>query len=269
MALARGRRRPLQGGGLGLDAAGGADPAGVGRPGGARPRLRRARAARPLPAAARDDPGRDPLRPHRERARDRALRVDRHAARCSSTGASSFEPRRGCFGSGLPTGSCAGLRASWRPTPAVTGAHPARRRSSRRTRPAGCPAPNEGCGRTAADPIAAVRCFVSGLIAAVLLTCSGVLLVVGRSAHAADATRSTTSARRPTGSSSTSHARTWRRSGSGATTSSTAAARQPDVDRGDEGRPRRARRHVTVGPVARRPARRLLPLDVHRVRPRA
>ena len=53
VALARGRRDPLQGGGLGVDAGGRADPAGLGRPGRARPRLRRARAARPLPAAAR------------------------------------------------------------------------------------------------------------------------------------------------------------------------------------------------------------------------
>ena len=36
VALARGRRDPLQGRGLGLDAVGGADPAGLGRPGGAR-----------------------------------------------------------------------------------------------------------------------------------------------------------------------------------------------------------------------------------------
>ena len=57
VALARGRRRALQGGGIRVDAARGADPAGVGRPGGARPRLRGARPARPLPAAARDDAG--------------------------------------------------------------------------------------------------------------------------------------------------------------------------------------------------------------------
>ena len=55
--------------------------AGLGRPGGARPRLRRAGDARPLPPAARDDADGDALRPHRERAGDRPLRVDRHAAR--------------------------------------------------------------------------------------------------------------------------------------------------------------------------------------------
>ena len=42
VALARGRRRALQGGGLRLDAVGRPDPAGVGRPGSARARLRRA-----------------------------------------------------------------------------------------------------------------------------------------------------------------------------------------------------------------------------------
>ena len=49
-----GRRDPVQGRGLRLDADGGADPAGLGRPRRARPRLRSARHARPLPAPARD-----------------------------------------------------------------------------------------------------------------------------------------------------------------------------------------------------------------------
>ena len=47
MAVARGRRDPLQGRGLGLDAQRGAGAAGLGRPRGARPRLRAARPARP------------------------------------------------------------------------------------------------------------------------------------------------------------------------------------------------------------------------------
>ncbi len=58
----------LQGRGVGVDAAGGAAAAGLGRPGGARPRRRCARPARPLPAAARDDADRDAVRPPRERA---------------------------------------------------------------------------------------------------------------------------------------------------------------------------------------------------------
>ena len=53
VALGRGRRDPLQGRGVGLDAGRGAGAAGLGRPRGARPRLRAARPARPLPAAAR------------------------------------------------------------------------------------------------------------------------------------------------------------------------------------------------------------------------
>ena len=53
VALGGGRRDPLQGRGLGVDAVGGAAPAGLGRPAGARPGLRAARHARPLPAAAR------------------------------------------------------------------------------------------------------------------------------------------------------------------------------------------------------------------------
>src|SRR5581483_8991526 len=63
----------------GVDRTRRADRAGVGRPGGAGARLRRPRPSRPLPAPARDDPRRDALRPHRQRARDRPLRLDRHA----------------------------------------------------------------------------------------------------------------------------------------------------------------------------------------------
>ena len=75
----RGRHDPLQGGGLGLDAVGRPAPAGLGRPARARPRLRAARDARPLPPAARARAAGLPLRPPRERAGDRGLRGDRHA----------------------------------------------------------------------------------------------------------------------------------------------------------------------------------------------
>src|SRR6185312_11514063 len=68
-------------GGVSLDAARRPDPAGVDRPRGARPGLRRARPPRPVPAAARDHTRRDALRPPRERARDRPVRRGRDAAR--------------------------------------------------------------------------------------------------------------------------------------------------------------------------------------------
>ena len=81
VALARGRRRALQGRGVGLDAVGGADPAGLGRPRGARPRLR-ARAGCATSAGCcsrRRRPSTLFVRSENAR-RDRALRVDRHAA---------------------------------------------------------------------------------------------------------------------------------------------------------------------------------------------
>src|SRR5205823_5921163 len=78
--LDRGRRDPLQGRGLGVDARRGAAPAGLGRPEPPQPGLRHARHARPLPPAAR--PGADgvPVRARGERARDPRVRGDRHAA---------------------------------------------------------------------------------------------------------------------------------------------------------------------------------------------
>ena len=72
MALGRGRRDPLQGRGVGVDARGRPAAAGVDRSAGARPRLRGACAARPDPVAARADADRLPLRPRRERDRDPA-----------------------------------------------------------------------------------------------------------------------------------------------------------------------------------------------------
>ncbi len=80
VALGRERDDSLQGGGVRLDAVRGPDPAGLGRPRGTRPRLRPARDARPLPAAARLDADGVPLRPPRECARAARLRGDRHAA---------------------------------------------------------------------------------------------------------------------------------------------------------------------------------------------
>ena len=72
----------LQGRGVGVDAGCRPDPAGLGRPGGPRRRGYGARGLRDLcRLLLADDAGRDAVRPHRERARDRALRVDRHAAR--------------------------------------------------------------------------------------------------------------------------------------------------------------------------------------------
>src|SRR5581483_6790445 len=79
VAVARERRRPLQGGGVRLDAAGGAAAAGLDRPGGARPRVRVARAPGPLPPAPREDAHGDALRAQRERGGDQALRADRDA----------------------------------------------------------------------------------------------------------------------------------------------------------------------------------------------
>ena len=64
----------VQGGGVGVDALGRPARAGLGRPRGARPRLRARRGLRrPLPAAARLGAGRDPVRPQRERRRRSAL----------------------------------------------------------------------------------------------------------------------------------------------------------------------------------------------------
>src|SRR5581483_6221276 len=54
--------------------------AGLGRSGAAEPRLRAARHAGPLPAAARGRPGGLPVRAHGQRARDPRLRGDRDAA---------------------------------------------------------------------------------------------------------------------------------------------------------------------------------------------
>ena len=81
VAVARGRRRPLQGRGVGLDSV--RDPAatGVGRPRGAGPRLRRPRARRPDPTAAAGHADGDAVRPRRERTGDRALRAGRDEAR--------------------------------------------------------------------------------------------------------------------------------------------------------------------------------------------
>src|SRR5262249_27824244 len=80
VAVARRRHDPVQGGGVGVDAERGADPAGLGEPGRAEPRLREARDARAVREAAGGRAGRLPLRAARERARDRRLRGDRDAA---------------------------------------------------------------------------------------------------------------------------------------------------------------------------------------------
>src|SRR5581483_5632486 len=78
--LARGRPDPVQGRGVGVDAARRPAAAGLGRSGAAEPRLRAARHAGPLPAAARGRPGGLPVRAHGQRARDPRLRGDRDAA---------------------------------------------------------------------------------------------------------------------------------------------------------------------------------------------
>ena len=74
LALARERHDPLQGGGLRLDARRRPAPAGLGRSLGAKPRLRAARDARPLPAPARAGAARVPVRAPGERAGDPRLR---------------------------------------------------------------------------------------------------------------------------------------------------------------------------------------------------
>src|SRR5919204_1194798 len=79
VALGSGRRDPLQGRGLGVDALGGAAPAGLGRSRRAQPRLREARPARPLPLPAHACSRRLPLRAPGERAGDPGLRRHRHA----------------------------------------------------------------------------------------------------------------------------------------------------------------------------------------------
>ena len=96
VALGGGRRHPLQGGGVRVDAAGGAAAAGLDRSRGARRRQRRPRAARPDPAAARAGADRLPLRPRRQRRRDRASTTPSGWSTSSTTGACSCEtaPRR-------------------------------------------------------------------------------------------------------------------------------------------------------------------------------
>ena len=81
---------PLQGRGLGVDAERGAGRAGLGRPRSARPRLREPRAARSVSPAAREDADRDALRPHRERACDRASTRRSACSTSSSTAPCSF-----------------------------------------------------------------------------------------------------------------------------------------------------------------------------------
>src|SRR5206468_1374661 len=80
LALAGKRDDPLQVGGLGLDAVRRPAPAGVGRSERPQPRVRPARDARPLPAAARAAAARLPVRARGERACDPGLRGDRDAA---------------------------------------------------------------------------------------------------------------------------------------------------------------------------------------------
>ena len=74
VALGRGRRHPLQGRGVGVDAGGRAAAAGLDRPRGARRGQRQPRPARPDPPAARAGAARLPLRPRRQPGRDPALR---------------------------------------------------------------------------------------------------------------------------------------------------------------------------------------------------
>src|SRR5207248_1193965 len=81
VALARGGRNPVQGGGVGLDTGGRAAAAGLGRSAGAAAWLCPPGAARPLPAAARVGSGRLPLRAAGERACAASVRLDRHDAR--------------------------------------------------------------------------------------------------------------------------------------------------------------------------------------------
>ena len=74
VALARGRRDPVQGRGVRVDARGGSAPAGLGRPAGAPPRLCGAGAPRPDPPPARESADGLPVRAGGERAGDRAVR---------------------------------------------------------------------------------------------------------------------------------------------------------------------------------------------------
>ena len=102
---------PLQGRGVGVDAGRGADPAGLGRPGGARPRLRRARDARPLPAAARGArPSSRSSSAPRTRPRSRSTSrsgcgSSAATARCSSDDAR----RRSSPGTARACSACAGV----------------------------------------------------------------------------------------------------------------------------------------------------------------
>ena len=92
LALARGRRRPLQGRGLGLDAGRGAGAAGLGRPGGARPRLRRAAAcATSAACCSRRTPIVTLFVRTRERAGDRASTSRSGWSSSATTAASSSD----------------------------------------------------------------------------------------------------------------------------------------------------------------------------------
>ena len=190
LALARGRRRPLQGRGVRLDAVGGADPAGLGRPRGARPAATAPRGLRDLCRLLLASTPAVVLFVRSENAPAiAALRFDRHAS-------SARVPEHPLLSLGRLLRIAArvwlaalGRRRAGRLRGPPSGGPRARRRSIRRIRPAGCPAPNEGSGRDRNRPDSGSAVFRMGLIAAVLLTCSGVLLVVGRSAHAADANK--------------------------------------------------------------------------------
>ena len=74
-----GRRHPLQGRGVGVDAARRAAAAGLGRSDGCATRLRAAGAARPLSLPARSGADGLPVRPSREHARTAGVRLDRDA----------------------------------------------------------------------------------------------------------------------------------------------------------------------------------------------
>ena len=91
VALGRGRRDPLQGGGIGLDTGSRAAAAGLDRPTGTPAGLCRAGAARPDPAPARGDAHRLPLRPRRE-LRPRSGSTSRSGcSTCSTIAPSSCE----------------------------------------------------------------------------------------------------------------------------------------------------------------------------------
>ena len=97
VALGRGRRDPLQGRGVGLDAGRGAAPAGLGRPVGAPPRLRRARARATSAGSCSSD-----VRPSASSCAPRTRRRSGSTRRSAwsttlATGRSSSEPwRRSC-----------------------------------------------------------------------------------------------------------------------------------------------------------------------------